>query len=61
MSLDATVDLEFSADGLRWRLECASDRVIGARDIRNRQSAAKLDKPASLPKGAKTAVKRAVG
>ena len=60
MSLDATVDLEFAAGGLRWRLECASDRIIGARDSRDRQGAAKLDKPASLSKEAKTAVKGAV-
>ena len=52
MSLDARVGLEFAANGLSWRLECASDKILGAQD---RQGA-----PRSLSKEAKTATKGAV-
>ena len=60
MSLDAEVDLEYAEDGLRWRLECTSDKILGSLNIQDRQNAVKLDKPASLPKEAGMAAKRTV-
>ncbi len=53
LGLDAEVDLEFAVDGLRWRLECPSDKIVGWLNIQDKPAAVKLDKPASLPKEAK--------